>query len=116
MHTRQKAQCVFLEMILNPNTQVDDIFEFYEEHQRDINLFERDLDTRENVFHILARTNDHSIADGLLKEDADMARDALAVKNRHGDTPIDVAARHKHVEVLDVFRNYIQREPSPPRK
>lgn len=64
------------------------------------NLYEVDINGR-NTLHLLAMDGNLNVLRDLLKTHSDIN---LEVNDNNGQTPLNIAARHGYLEVVEVFR------------
>jgi ankyrin repeat domain-containing protein 50 len=64
------------------------------------NLYEIDINGR-NTLHLLAMDGNLNVLRDLLKTHSDIN---LEVNDNNGQTPLNIAARHGYLEVVEVFR------------
>jgi len=63
------------------------------------NLYEVDINGR-NTLHLLAMDGSLSVLQDLLKTHSDID---LEVNDNNGQTPLNIAARHGYLEVVEVY-------------
>jgi len=96
----------FLKLVRNPHNSPETVCRYYCDNRNDINLFKIDGNGN-TIFHILATTDDESIADGLLRElEPHQALEVLEIKNAASRTAIDEATSAKALNILQVFSTF----------